>query len=53
VTHNRHYPTQKQFAEAILAFFRKTIPDEWKSFRDQVSDNFRLASHQNFRVLAG
>ena len=51
VTHNRYYPTQKQFAEAILAFFRKTIPDEWKNIRDQVSDNFRLITHQNFRVL--
>jgi transposase len=25
VTHNRHYPTQKQFANAILKFFRETI----------------------------
>jgi transposase len=29
VTHNRHYPTRKQFADAILAFFRETIPREW------------------------
>lgn len=53
VTHNRHYPNQKQFADAILAFFRETIPREWKSFRDQVSDNFRVIAQQNFRVLAG
>ena len=26
VTHNRSYPNQKQFANAILAFMRKTIP---------------------------
>ena len=31
VTHNRHYPTQKQFANAILKFFRETSPNEWKS----------------------
>lgn len=53
VTHNRHHPTQKQFANAILAFFRETIPREWKNFRDQVSDNFRVISQQDFRVLAG
>ena len=41
VTHNRHYPTQKQFASAIFRFFRKTIPNEWKTFRSQMSDNFR------------
>ena len=51
VTHNRFYPTQKQFALAILRFFRETIPKNWQDFRDQVSDNFRVISHQNFRVL--
>jgi transposase len=52
VTHNRHYPTQKQFADAILAFFRKTLPNEWRSFRDTVSDNFRVISYKDFRVFA-
>jgi transposase len=52
VTHNRYYPSQKQFAAAILAFFRETIPKEWKNFRDKVSDNFRITTHENFRVLA-
>jgi transposase len=52
VTHNRFHPTQKQFANAILAFFRETIPKDWKNFRDQVSDNFRVISHQKSRVLA-
>jgi transposase len=27
VTHNRHYPTRKQVATAILKFFRETIPN--------------------------
>ena len=53
VTHNRHYPTRKQFADAILAFFRETIPRKWKMFREQVSDNFRVITHQDFRLLAG
>lgn len=51
VTHNRHYPTQKQFANAILKFFRQTIPNEWKSFQNQVSDNFSGVTHEEFRVL--
>jgi transposase len=51
VTHNRFYSTQKQFADAILNFFRKTIPKTWKSFRDKVTDNFRIISHQNVRML--
>ena len=43
--------TQKQFAEAIRHFLRETIPEEWRKFRDQVTDNFRIISHQNFWVL--
>jgi len=51
VTHNRFYATQRQFADAILNFFRQTIPKHWRDFRDKVTDNFRVISHQNFRVL--
>jgi transposase len=51
VTHNRYYRSQKQFADAILAFMRETIPQEWKNFRDKVSDNFRVITHESFRVL--
>jgi transposase len=51
VTHNRHYPTQKHFANAILNFMRKVVPKPWLNFRDRVTDNFRIISHQNVRVL--
>jgi hypothetical protein len=51
VKHNQHYPTQKQFANAILKFFWETIPNERESFRSQVSDNFRIITHEKFRVL--
>ena len=51
VTHNRYYPSQKQFANAILAFLRETVPKEWMRFRDQVSDNLRVITNQDFRAL--
>jgi transposase len=51
VTHNRHYPTQKHFANAILNFMREVVPKQWRNFRDQVTDNFRVISHRNVRVL--
>ena len=51
VTHNRCYTTQTQFTQAILRFFRETIPEKWKDFRSQVTDNFRIISEQNLRVL--
>ena len=50
-TRNRFYTTRKQFAKATLRFFRKTIPNHWRDFRDQVTDNFRIISHHNLRVL--
>ena len=51
VTHNRYYPTQRQFADAILNFFRETIPKQWQEFRDQVTDNFSIISNQNVQIL--
>ena len=51
VTHNRHYPTQKHFANAILKFMREVIPKQWLRFRDQLTDNFPIISQQNVRVL--
>jgi hypothetical protein len=50
-THNRYYRSQKLFADAIFAFMRETIPREWENFRDTVSDNFRVITHENFRVF--
>ena len=50
VTHNLHYPTQKEFANTILRFFRETIPNEWRSFRSQVPDNFIVRNQEKFRI---
>jgi hypothetical protein len=51
VTHNCYYRSQKLFADEILAFMRETIPNDWKKFRDKVSDNFRVMTHEKFRIL--
>lgn len=51
-THNSHCPPKKQFANAILRFFRETIPKEWKTFRSQLSDNFGAVTHEKFRIFA-
>jgi len=51
VTHNRDYQSQKQLADAILAFMRETIPQEWAKSRGKVSDNFRVITHENLLVL--
>ena len=51
VTHNRTYSTLKLFTEAILKFFREIISKQWREFRNQVTDNFRVISEHNIRVL--
>jgi len=52
VTHNRDYPTFREFRRAILKFLRSTIPKNWEFFRDRITDNFRVISPGDFRVVA-
>ena len=51
VTHNRCYATCGQFADATLDFLRDKVPKNWRSFRDSVTDNFRVINPKDFRVL--
>jgi transposase len=51
VTHNRYYATYDEFTTAILEFLRKTLPKNWKSIRDTVTDNFRIISNKDFRLI--
>ncbi|MCP4009772.1 MAG: IS630 family transposase [Proteobacteria bacterium] len=51
VTHNRHYAHFNDFTEAILNFFRKTLPKKWLEFRDTVSDNFRVITDDNYQLI--
>ena len=51
VTHNKCYATCKEFAEASLGFLREKIPRNWTDYRDSVSDNFRVISPKDFRVM--
>jgi transposase len=51
VTYNRHYAHFNDFTEAILNFFRKTLPDKWHKFRDTVTDNFRVINDENYQLV--
>jgi transposase len=52
VTHNKCYATCAQFADATLAFLRQKVPENWRQYADSVSDNFRVISPKEFRVMA-
>ena len=51
ITHNRHYATFDQFTEAIFNFFRQTLPDKRRDFRDTVTDNFRIVSLKEYKLI--
>ena len=52
VTHNKTYATCAQFADATLDFLREKVPRSWADLRDSVTDNFRVISPKDFRVVA-
>jgi len=51
VTHNKSYATFAQFADATLGFLRDNVPRNWACFRNSVTDNFRVISRKDFRVM--
>jgi transposase len=51
VTHNKCYATCAQFADATLSFLREKVPRDWAHLCDSVTDNFRVISPKDFRVM--
>jgi transposase len=51
ITHNRCYVTFNEFCDAMLGFLKEDVPKNWGDLCDDVSDNFRVISPKDFRVL--
>ena len=51
LTHNKTYATCAQFADATLVFLREKVPRRWATYRDSVTDNFRIINPKDFRVM--
>jgi transposase len=51
ITHNKCYARFVDFRDAMLAFLRDEIPRKWPIYCDDVSDNFRIISPKDFRIL--
>lgn len=52
ITHNRCYERFADFRDAMLTFLREEVPRNWDAYCDTVSDNFRIISPKDFRILA-
>jgi transposase len=52
VTHNKCYATFKDFSTAMLRFLREDVPGNWRTWCDEVTDNFRIIDPKEFRIIA-
>lgn len=51
ITHNRCAKSFRTFQAEILTFLRRTIPQNWATFCDQITDNFRVKDPTLCRIL--
>lgn len=51
LTHNRCANSARAFQRELLTFLRETVPAQWETFCDAVSDNFRVRNPNEFRIL--
>ena len=52
ITHNRCHEKFADFSDAFLTFLREEVPRNWHLYCDAVSDNFRVISPKDFRIMA-
>lgn len=52
LTHNRCFRSVREFQKEVLTFLRRTVPANWETFCDAVSDNFRVRDPNEFRILS-
>ena len=52
ITHNKLYATFKDFGIAMLTFLRDTVPDNWDTSCDEVTDNSRVIKPTDYRIIA-
>lgn len=51
LTHNRCSASLRAFQTEVLTFLRHTVPWQWDTLRDAVTDNFRIREPALFRIL--
>jgi transposase len=51
VTHNRCYPTFRDFRQRTMTYLTRDVPRNWRTLCDQVTDNFRVIDPADFRVM--
>ena len=52
VARNKTYAKVRDFADAVLGFLRRTVPQRFDEFSSTITDNFRVINPKDFRILA-
>ena len=50
-THNKCYSSFKDFSIAMLNFLRDDVPRNWRTYYDEVTDNFRVIDPKKYRMI--
>ena len=51
ITHNKCYATFKEFSTDMLKFLREDVPKNWRTYCNEVTDNFRVIDPKEFRII--
>ncbi len=51
-THNKCYNSFRDFSIAMLNFLRDDVPRNWRTYCDEVTDNFRIINPTEYRIIA-
>ena len=51
VFHNKYYDTFEDLTDTIFEFFEKTLPENWETFRDTTTDNYRVISTKHYKII--
>ena len=51
ITHNKCYASFKEFSIAMLNSPRDGVPGNWRTYCDEVTDNFRVIDPKEFRII--
>jgi transposase len=51
ITNNQYYPTFAEFVDAVIGFLRNTVTKNAHEWRDTITDNFRIISQKNYRLI--
>ena len=51
MNHVEHHETFADFKNATLTFLREEVPRKWHVYCDEITDNFRIISPKDFRLL--